>query len=285
MKHKGFGFSSKGITVSLLVAAAFSVASLLQATNGAPKSSPTKPTAFIYSKHFYNGNGYPIHSRSGNQWVFHDIFVTCNNPETKFTDWVAYRLTENETGGFPKSRYWKADSLIPNEATLEPRPWDDYAGTEDSGYDRGHMVPLASVDGAEEWRQANFLSNITPQMASFNRGTWKRLEDRVRTLVSDHHTVWVMAGTLYESEMKPLPNANEDHVVPSGFWKIVIWEDGGDLRCGSFIFSQTSKGELTPYLTTIDAVESRTGLDFFWWLPQEEQSVLESVSDIRVLKN
>ena len=77
--------------------------------------------------------------------------------------------------------------------------------------DRGHQAPLASFKGSRYASQVNYLSNITPQKSDLNQGAWKDLEDQVRDIVRTGRTVYVMTGTLYETDIGELPFADEDH--------------------------------------------------------------------------
>jgi len=159
-----------------------------------------------------------------------------NNAETKFADWVAYDVVPGNIGK-SKRRVWRADPDIPAEQTLEPA---DYRGAHKAlQTDRGHQAPLASFTGAPDWETTNYLSNITPQKSALNQGPWKALEDAVRTLAkSEAGTVYVLTGPLYERPMPPLPEADEPHRVPSGYWKIVMLARDGTFQATGFVFDQ-----------------------------------------------
>ncbi|MEL7833022.1 DNA/RNA non-specific endonuclease [Fodinibius sp. Rm-B-1B1-1] len=88
---------------------------------------------------------------------------------------------------------------------------------------RGHQAPLAGLDGRDSFYQTNYLSNITPQKANLNSGSWRVLESRLRGILEEEtiRSVYVMTGPLYEKEMPSLPEADEDHKIPNGYWKIV----------------------------------------------------------------
>jgi len=102
--------------------------------------------------------------------------------------------------------------------------------------------------------------------------------------------VYVITGPLYERPMPKLPNAllHPDHVVPSGYWKIVaigVDNDETSLRTLAFIFEQFPFSEdpgdrvdekLRDFIVTIDDIESRSGFDFFPQLTPEFESDLES---------
>ena len=129
----------------------------------------------IHSKHFFYG--YPYGTDKSNDLIIRDIYALSSNDETKFADWVAYKLTYDMTTGSGKDRDWEPDPWLEDSETLEP---DDYKGAYNAlGTDRGHLAPLGSFDGTETWYEVNYLSNIVPQKSSLNRGRWKQLEGAV----------------------------------------------------------------------------------------------------------
>jgi len=96
----------------------------------------------------------------------------------------------------------------------------------------------------------------------------------------EDHTVYIMTGPLYERSMPGLPNADETHTVPSGYWKIVLVQDGStanSIKSASFIFDQETPGsaKAIDHLTSINAIEGRSGLDLLWELPDELEDSLE----------
>jgi len=87
-----------------------------------------------------------------------------------------------------------------------------------------------------------------------------------------------MIGPLYERDMPPLPECDEPHVVPSGYWKIVCTEESGSVNVAAFIFDQETprKDEVIKHMVTVDEVELRSGLDFFWELEDSAEVALEA---------
>ncbi len=212
-----------------------------------------------------------------NQLIRREIYLLSNNKLTKLADWVAYRVTKT-TIGKSKRRNWKADPDIAEADTLEP---EDYRGANRVlRTDRGHQVPLASFSGTKQWRQLNYMSNISPQKGKLNQQIWKRLEQRVRKLAREPEVeaVYVITGPLFEREMPPLPGANESHEVPSGYFKVVAITEGESLRVAAFIMDQETPGSDShcDYGVTVHEVESRAQLDFFVALPDAREGLLES---------
>jgi len=230
----------------------------------------------IHCKHFFKG--YPFGTPASNDLIIRETYALSNNDNTKFADWVAYRLTLHEIDGtLTLNRNWKTEAWLYGAETLEP---SDYKGANAAlDYERGHLAPLGSFKNSRFAAQTNLLSNITPQKSDLNQGAWKRLEGAVRDLVRQGHTVYIMTGPLYQRAMPELPKANEKHTVPSGFWKIVIAKTGKKaFEYAAFIMDQNSlkSDAVSGKLTTINEVEKHSGLDFLWELKNEDEATIEA---------
>lgn len=233
----------------------------------------------IQSEHFLFG--YPTGMPAGNDLVIRDLYALSANAETKFADWVAYRLTPAEVfGTLDLERDFRADPLLADDETLEASPssQDDYRGAHGAhDYDRGHLAPLASFKDSRQASQVNYYSNIVPQTASLNRGPWSHLEEAVRDIVCSGTVLWVMTGPLYGGTAAPgLPNADEPHEVPTAFWKVVGNADLSILA--AFIFEQdTPRGDpVTDHLASVDEIEDRSGLDLFRKVGDPTEDSLEA---------
>ena len=223
-------------------------------------------------------HGCPSGSPATNDIVIRDIYILSSNDTTKFSDWVAYRVTESTIGPTAR-RVWRPDPWLAANETLEPA---DYTGANAAlRTDRGHQAPLASFTSTDNWEATNYLSNITPQKSALNQGTWLNLESAVRTLAEKEvpSAVYVMTGPLYEREMPAMPRADESHRVPSGYWKIIATEENGGIKSAAFFFDQeTNRGANfceERFVTSVRMIESKTGLNFFHALTRAQQDRLE----------
>jgi endonuclease G len=232
----------------------------------------------IHCKHFYMG--YPYGAAQSNDLIIHDVYALSNNDQTKFADWVAYRLTVHEVDGdIGLDRNWKSEEWLDADETLEA---SDYTGSNAANdYERGHQAPLGSFKRSVHASQTNHLSNITPQRSDLNQGPWKVLEDAVRELVMNGNTVHVMTGPLYERDMPALPKADEPHKVPSAYWKVVVAISANEVKYAAFIMDQDSKRNdpVLSKVVSIDEVEKRSGLDLLWQLPDAEESSVETAKN------
>lgn len=100
----------------------------------------------------------------------------------------------------PARRYKTDPFLAPDETLEEVSDHGDYAGAYAAvGYDRGHLVPLASFRESPFVQEVNYLSVLAPQVAGLNRGPWRSIELAVRGLAAELGQVYVIAGPVYDS--------------------------------------------------------------------------------------
>ena len=186
-------------------------------------------------------SGCPSGAPSSNIVLSRDIYTLSNNGSTKLAQWVAYVITTQTIGKSPK-RVWRRDPDLPADQTLSP---DDYKGANAAlAVDRGHQVPLASFAGTDDWKETNYLSNITPQKSALNQGAWVKLETAARTLAQSGVSVFALSGPLFETDMPSLP-ADDSVTLPSGYWKILAITDGNTIEAAAFVCCRNSPSMLT----------------------------------------
>lgn len=184
--------------------------------------------------------------------------------------WVAYLLTRQQaTGGEERSNKFKEDALVKTGSATDA----DYAKT---GYDRGHLAPAADMAWSKDVMQESFFySNMSPQVPSFNRGVWKRLETLVRKWAEEYDSIYVVTGPILRAGL-PTIGANKV-AVPEEYYKVVLCYSHARKEGIGFILPNAgSKATLGTYAVSIDEVEKRTGLDFYPSLPDKEEKVIEA---------
>ena len=230
----------------------------------------------IHIAHCLNG-GCPTGTPATNDLVVREIYALSNNGDTKFADWVAYRVTRETIGNSDSlERVWNNDGLLNPEDTLEGQKEDADKGKDDYknaykkiGADRGHQAPLATFAGTHFWRATNILSNVTPQKSGLNRGPWADLERAVRDAAYKLREVYVVTGPLFdpdENQME-LPKAGEDHRMPTGYFKVIAYKHGK--RLVAFIFDQDVDRSMKycEGIVTLTEVEKKSSLKI---LPRAE---------------
>jgi endonuclease G len=219
-------------------------------------------------------HGCPSGAPEGDRVVQRSLYVLSNNPRTKFADWVAYVVTARTIGG-TRNRVWHRDPELPKNETLSPA---DYEGISKIDMQCGHQAPLASLTGSPAWEEADDLSNTTPQARTLNNGAWKGLERAERKLALSGAEVHVVTGTLYEREMPHLPRARLPHTIPSGYWKVVAVESGGEVEVAAFIMDQSTPGHTSfcASAVTVRDVEARAHLNIEPGIEAARQEKLET---------
>ena len=234
----------------------------------------------IHSKHFFYGM--PKGTPDYNDLIIRDSYALSSNDSTKFADWVAYMIDSVTITGTSVERNWSADPWLDSTETLEPEDYKD--ANKSFKYDRGHQAPLANFKGNRDIESTNFLSNITPQKAELNQGSWKDLEDWERKLVLKYGTLYIMTGPLYNRTESPLPKADEPHKVPGAYWKIItIITNKNEFKTFGFVFDQNTprKSPVKEHLAKVNEIEKLSGLDFFSDLPDNKEEKFEETIDLK----
>ena len=204
------------------------------------------------------------------QIIEHTGFTLCYDPKYKQARWVAYELTESETNPeVERNNAFKPDPLVKSGSAEN----SDYLK---SGYDKGHLAPAADMSWSEQTMFESFyFSNISPQKPGFNRGIWKKLEEKTRLWAIENQALYVVTAGVLE---KGLPTIGADKVaVPRYFYKVILDYTGPDVKGIGFILENESSDDLLQYhAVTIDSVEKVTNIDFFNKLPDNLEKNVES---------
>ncbi len=174
-----------------------------------------------------------------------------------------------------------------------PASWQSSGSTEggSSGYDRGHLC--ASNDRQTTYGancQTFYFTNQVPQWAnSFNSGVWSSLEGAVQSKAASltaRDTLYVVSGTLFEDGDSGPSNDGGTVARPSHMYKLLMlcsFDSSGTMtaaRSAAYIYenkAHTGKNYSdAAYKTTIDAIEQRTGFNFFAAVPSGLQETAES---------
>jgi len=207
--------------------------------------------------------------KGSDEVVTHTGFSLLYNESYEQASWVAYFLTRERTN----KQFDRTDKFLPDPKISTGSATDsDYAG---SGYDRGHLAPAADMGWSSVAMQESFYySNMSPQVPSFNRGIWKKLEEQVRSWAVEYDSIFIVTGPV----LKPgLPGIGPNNVsIPEYYYKVILDHKGADVKGIGFILPNGASNEaLTTYAVSIDSVERMTGIDFFPALPDMAERQLE----------
>ncbi len=197
------------------------------------------------------------------------------NEQYEQADWVAYELTRSEVlGQIDRKNSFKADtSILTGSATL-----DDYRG---AGYDRGHLAPAADMKmSSGSMSDSFYMSNMSPQEPSFNRGIWSEIEAYVRTWAYDNDSIYVVTGPVLTKDTYPTIGKNKV-AIPEFYYKVFLDYSEPEIKAIGFILpNEKGKASVQSYAVSIDDVESFAGIDFYPALENDQEALLESEFDI-----
>lgn len=210
--------------------------------------------------------------------------------------WVAFRFDGNTRA----QSVGRSDEPFMDDPSLSSTLHIGYKGF-GPGYDRGHLC--ASADRLYD-RTANeqtfYMSNMSPQLSSFNQGYWVTLESQVQKLgrsktFSD--TLYVVkGGTIKEGQIKSyITRKNGNKVaVPKYYYMALLKVKNGVYHSIAFWMEHKEYGysynnkaplsEIMNHAVSVNELEQLTGIDFFPNLPDATEEKVEDQKDINTWK-
>ncbi len=209
----------------------------------------------------------------------------CYRESYEQAEWSAYQLERSElVKNASRSDDFRQDpNISTGSATLA-----DYRK---SGYDRGHLAPAADFAYSQDAMSETFyMSNMTAQAPQFNRGIWKDLEEDVRSWARKYGRAYVICGPILDEDAAAYATIGTNKVViPRYFYKIVllpVYTDESDFATPDDCSGLVARAYIIPnkkcddgyesYRVTINEIESRTGIDFFYLLDDTVEEKIES---------
>ncbi|MDM8557309.1 DNA/RNA non-specific endonuclease [Candidatus Parabeggiatoa sp. HSG14] len=169
--------------------------------------------------------------------------------------WASYILSEGSIGvDVERGDCFYADPDIPEKYRVEP---DDFRNT---GYDKGHLAPSASIDFSRASNQQTFaMSNIVLQQPKLNRQAWGSLERIIRDWTKTKGKLMVITGPIYAKRSELI----NDIPVPKSFYKIVYSFKHG--CCIGFIFPNEPlrASQVWDHAMSVESIEKETDYTFF----------------------
>lgn len=209
--------------------------------------------------------------------IFHSAMALFYIDRWGQSKWVVHMiLPDIATGIETRTNDFRRDSLI----TIDMPNKIDYFN---SGYDRGHLAPSADFRWSRRaLSESYFYSNISPQKPEFNRGKWVQVEDFLRHyVIHTKHPIFVVTGGLLSDTIKRTIGVNKKIKVPPYIYKIAVDLEATPPRAIAFMMlNGTNSKPYTSYALSIDSLEKRTGIDFFYLLPDTLENRIEAMNDI-----
>lgn len=146
---------------------------------------------------------------------------------------VEYVIHNYDLGMAKRKKSWRFINDIYSVDALADH--DDYTN---SGFQRGHMCPAQDRSRTIIGMKKTFrISNITPQVAALNSGTWKGTENLIRRWVPIHGAIRVICLPLWLDRDTTFIGTH--HVaVPHAFVKVAIGESNDSLLATWFYWNR-----------------------------------------------
>ena len=210
------------------------------------------------------------------QVISHTYYTLSYSEHDEQAEWVAYKMTNTN---------FSADISRTNNFRVDPKVTTTSAELSDyykSGYDRGHLAPAGSMKiNKTSMSESFYMSNMSPQNPSFNRGIWKRLEEKVRYWTEINDSVFVVSGPILDN---PLGTIGDNKVtIPKAYYKTLLGYKDGKAKGLAFIMPHEKSGEsLYKFIVSINDVEEVTGIDFYHKIDKNVQDEVEENKDVKL---
>ena len=205
-------------------------------------------------------------------------------------NWVSWHLSTDWRGSAARQDDFRPDATLP--ASWYQVQSNSYTG---SGFDRGHNCPSADRTNTVADNSATFfMSNMMPQAPRNNQQTWANLEDYCRTFLSTGNEVYLICGSYGRGGTGSNGYAttldNGRVTIPARCWKVVVilptgTDDATRVSISTRVIAVDTPNDNSistswgTYRTSVDAIETATGLDILSAVPATVQQVIEARVD------
>lgn len=215
-------------------------------------------------------------------------------PEQHHSRWVAFRFDTQMKDRRVTRKDYELQPQYPQDPLCNTTTKSDASF---NGYDHGHLC--ASADRlCSRWAndQTFYMSNMSPQLASFNQDYWTKYEGFVQNLgrncgaasgvnTNFADTLYVVkGGTL--NDVKTTTRVEDYNMpVPAHYFMALLNVKNGKYAAIAFYMEhkkydvsviKNDLAEIRAHAISIDELERRTGIDFFCNLPGAVERAVEA---------
>lgn len=208
----------------------------------------------------------------GEQLVKHSALILSYAPLYKQARWVAHIITPDVINGIVfRTNDFRPDTMVTSGSAVEAdyfltavKP-DSSLVYDGFGYDRGHLAPSADFRWSQKALSESYLySNMSPQVADFNRGAWGDLEDAIRGYLyrNPNTQLYVLSGPVLKAGLPVIERGVNKVSIPETYWK-VIYDPAKNEAIGFIMPNRKIEEPLLKFAVSVAEVENLTGLNFF----------------------
>jgi endonuclease G len=220
----------------------------------------------------------------------HQAMALSYSEEHEQAAWVAHIiLPDIIEGEVTRTNDFREDPLVRSGTAVEADYFLKFSQPDGSfqydgfGYDRGHLAPSADFRWSETaLSESYYYSNMSPQLADFNRVAWADLESTIRGYIfrNPDRQLYVVTGGILEEDLPVIERSLNRVSIPNYFFKVVL-DLKGETGIGFMMPNRRLDYPLESYAVSIDEVEKQTGYDFFANLPDDVEEGMEQKVDKR----
>jgi endonuclease G len=179
------------------------------------------------------------------------------DPQAKVPVWVSYVLVPTNSVGCGKRT-----NAFAVDQSLKKADRASLADYNKSGYDTGHMANNSDMRwDVEAERESFYLTNMAPQLPSFNRGVWKALESTTRSWsVSRLHPLLIYVGPVYGVQDSTI--GKNRVVVPHAFYKVIVDIMTGEAQVFLFKHEDGKHAGIETFKSSLPEVQRQTSVTF-----------------------
>lgn len=183
--------------------------------------------------------------------IYNDFILNYNLNEKVTFSWE-YTLTQKNFGKVKRPSSFYLDYNLPKE--FQQNSTDSYHNnlTNKINYDRGHLVPSRDMSYSNMSRhQSHYMTNILPQISTFNQGIWLETEIIARKLTKNV-SVSVFGGVIFNNTDNDYFLGTHNIRTPDYFYKILIAQNN---QMFWFIPNKPNLQELSFYKVTLEQIK------------------------------
>jgi endonuclease G len=226
--------------------------------------------------------------QAGDVLVRHSAYSLAYVEKYEQARWVAHIIlpdvvngTVTRTNDFRIDEKVKTGSAVEADYFLKKMKADSSWEYDAFGYDRGHLAPSADFRwSAVALSESYYYSNMSPQLADFNRGKWGELEDAIRGYLYNNPgtELYVVTGPVLKEGLAKIERGVNKISIPQQYFKVVA-DFNKKKAIGFLLPNEAISKSLKMFATDINSIEALTGLNFFNKVPEALQEELEKQSD------
>lgn len=195
-------------------------------------------------------------------------YSLCYSSKFKQASWTFHLLTKKSINGNQK----RTSDFRPDYSVT---PFISSKAYKKSGFDRGHLVPAADMKiSYKAMSETFYMTNMSPQSPSFNRGVWNALEYGFRKTVLDYGDAYVITAPVLKGDLKSLRSGV---AIPDFYYKIAYFPESNFMMAFLLPNKSLRGRSYKDYSVSVDDLEVLTGIDFFSDLPDSEENILEQI--------